>query len=227
MGAVFGIAVAKQAFGGLGYNIFNPALAGRAFVMHSWLPEMTSWVPTRLQAASPGFDAVSYATPLGAAREAVLSWIPGGSGGVTGLDLFLGNTGGCIGETSALAILVGGLFLLIRGYISWETPVSFIGSVALLSWVLPPEAGREVLPPLAHILSGGLLLGAFFMATDMVTTPLTGGGKLIFGAGCGILTALIRLYGGFPEGVCYSILIMNALTPLIDRMVRPRIFGAA
>lgn len=223
VGAFFGIAVAKQAFGGLGYNVFNPALAGRAFVMHSWLTTMTSWEPTAWQGGA--IDAATYATPLGAAKEAVLQWIPGAPGAPDWLDLFIGNTGGSIGETSALAIMLGGAFLLIRRYIGWETPVAFIGTVALLVWVLPAHPNSAQLSPLCHIFSGGLFLGAFFMATDMVTTPITPVGKLWFGFGCGVLTAVIRLYGGFPEGVCYSILIMNAVTPLIDRLTRPRIFG--
>jgi len=222
VGSAFGIAVAKQAFGGLGCNIFNPALAGRTFVMHSWLTNMTQWVPPL---GAGGVDALTYATPLGAAKNAVAQWMPGGPGGLTDLDLFLGNTGGSIGETSALALLAGGVFLLALGYITWEIPVSFIGMVALLTWLLPSSAGRIALSPLEHMLSGGLFLGAFFMATDMVTSPLTGKGKLLFGCGCGALTSLIRLYGGFPEGVCYSILIMNAFTPLIDHYLRPPAFG--
>ncbi|MFH1038128.1 MAG: RnfABCDGE type electron transport complex subunit D [PVC group bacterium] len=224
VGAAFGIAVGKQAFGGLGRNIFNPALVGRVFVMHSWLPQMTTWSPPRT-ALYAGVDALTYATPLGAAKEGVAALVPSPGGVFSTMDMFWGNIGGCIGETSALALLIGGLFLLIRGYIRWQTPVSFIGTVALLTWVLPAREGAIAFAPYHHVLGGGLLLGAIFMATDMVTSPVTGTGMLIFGLGCGLITAIIRLYGGFPEGVCYSILIMNAFTPLIDKFVRPRIFG--
>lgn len=219
VGSAFGIAIGKQAFGGLGHNIFNPALVGRVFVMHSWLPLMTTW-----HQAIPGkfiydnLDAMTAATPLGAAKEGLHNLTPAA-------DMFWGNIGGCIGETSAFALLMGGVFLLCRGYIRWQTPVSFVASVAALTWLLPVKEGALALSPIGHILGGGLLLGAIFMATDMVTTPVTGGGMLIFGLGCGIITSLIRLYGGFPEGVCYSILIMNAFTPLIDRFTRPKIFG--
>ncbi len=222
VGAVFAIAVAKQAFGGLGHNIFNPALAGRVFVMHSWLTKMTTWSPPRTPLYS-GVDALTYATPLGAAKEAVIQWLPAKD---CVWNMFLGNIGGCIGETSALALLLGGIFLLWRGYIRWQTPVAFIGTVALLTWILPPKAGVLAISPICHVLGGGLFLGAFFMATDMVTTPVTARGMLIFGLGCGLLVSVIRLYGGFPEGVCYSILIMNAFTPLIDKFTRPKVFGS-
>ncbi len=220
VGAVFGIAIGKQAFGGLGQNIFNPALVGRVFVMHSWLPLMTTWtrpIPGKL--VYENIDALTTATPLGAAQEGI-SALGSSVGG-----LFLGKIGGCIGETSALALLLGGAFLLYRGYIRWQIPVSFVATVGILTWLLPVKEGAFALSPLQHILGGGLLLGAIFMATDMVTTPVSGRGMLIFGFGCGLITALIRLYGGFPEGVCYSILIMNAFTPLIDRFTRPKIFG--
>ena len=219
VGAAFGIAIGKHAFGGLGQNIFNPALVGRVFVMHSWISRMTAWSPPRL-AFPLGVDATTYATPLGALKEALPHLQPSLS------DMFLGNIGGCIGETSSLALLLGGLFLLVRGYIRWQTPAAFVGTVAFLVWLLPPPAGVLQASPLYHVLGGGLLLGAIFMATDMVTTPLTGRGQLIFGLGCGAITALIRLYGGYPEGVSYSILIMNAVAPLIDRFTAPKPFGS-
>ncbi len=224
VGAAFGIAIGKQAFGGLGHNIFNPALVGRVFVMHSWLGRMTTWAPPRT-VLYEGVDALTYATPLGAAKESVVSLVPAAEGVFSTADMFWGNIGGCIGETSAFALLLGGVFLLARGYIRWQTPVSFIAAVGVLTWLLPAQEGALTLTPLQHMLGGGLLLGAIFMATDMVTTPVTGWGMLIFGLGCGVITSLIRLYGGFPEGVCYSILIMNAFTPLIDRFTRPKIFG--
>jgi len=202
VGAAFGIAICKCAFGGLGHNIFNPALAGRAFLMLSWPALMTRWV-------SP-FDAVSTATPLGQWRA--------GAGYTSVVDLFLGNVSGSIGETSALAILIGGAFLILMRYIDWRTPLTYIGTVGVLMWVLGEN-------PLFHMLAGGLFLGAFFMATDYVTTPITKNGRIIFGIGAGILVVVIRMIGGPPEGVCYSILIMNALTPLIDRIAKPRVYG--
>jgi len=215
IGSVIAIALVKQLFGGLGYNIFNPALTARAVLLTSWPVQMTTWIkPVN------GFmitDAVSSASPLGVLKEAL-------RGGVEApappsyLDLFLGNVPGSLGETSKAALLIGALILIIKGIVDWRTPISFIATVAVLS--LP--FGRD---PLFEVLSGGLILGAFFMATDMVTAPTTRKGRVIFGIGCGIITALIRSYGGFPEGVCYSILFMNCLTPLIEKTVRPRIFG--
>jgi len=202
VGSSFAITVGKCAFGGLGQNLFNPALVGRAFLTLSWPSLMTRWV-------SP-FEGVSTATPLG-------TWKAGG-GYASASDLFLGNVAGCIGETSALAILIGGIFLIALRYIDWRTPLSYIGTVGLLMLLLGED-------PLFHILAGGLFLGAFFMATDYVTTPLTGKGKVIFGLGAGLLVVVIRMYGGMPEGVTYSILIMNAFTPLIDRYTRPRVYG--
>jgi electron transport complex protein RnfD len=215
VGGFLAIFVAKQLFGGLGYNIFNPALAARAVLLASWPVTMTTWV-------KPGnswlaVDAVTSASPLGMIREAQR---PGGAIDATYgyLDLFLGNVPGSLGETCKAALLLGALVLFLFKVIDWRIPLTFIGSVFLLS----VPFGRD---PVAAVLSGGLILGAFFMATDMVTSPTTKGGKLLFGLGCGILTALVRSWGGFPEGVCYSILIMNSLTPLIDKYVQPRVMG--
>jgi electron transport complex protein RnfD len=202
VGSSFAILVGKCAFGGLGQNLFNPALVGRAFLTLSWPSLMTRWV-------SP-LEGVSTATPLG-------TWKSGG-GYTSTWDLFLGNVAGCIGETSALAILLGGILLIALRYIDWRTPLSYIGTVGLLMLLLGED-------PLFHMLAGGLFLGAFFMATDYVTTPLTGRGRVIFGVGAGLLVVVIRMYGGMPEGVTYSILIMNAFTPLIDRYTRPRVYG--
>jgi len=208
VGSVFSIAIVKEAFGGLGHNIFNPALGGRAFLVACFASVMTAWVsPTGF-----GADAVTTATPL----SSNFIWE------VDKLslyrDLFLGNTGGSIGETSALLILVGGILLLALGIISWRIPVAYIGTVALLTLALGQDA-------IFHILAGGLMLGAFFMATDYVTSPITNKGRIIFGIGAGILTVVIRRFGGLPEGVCYSILFMNAITPLIDRYVKVRPYG--
>jgi electron transport complex protein RnfD len=207
-GSVFSIAIVKEAFGGLGYNIFNPALGGRAFMTASFSAEMTTWV------LPMGFnsDAVTSATPLseGFFWEAdKLSLYK---------DLFLGNTSGSIGETSALLILIGGLSLIALRIIDWRIPLAYIGTVTLLALAL----GQDVI---FHILAGGLMLGAFFMATDYVTSPITGRGKIIFGIGAGTLTVIIRRFGGLPEGVAFSILLMNAVTPIIDRYVKVRPYG--
>jgi len=208
VGSIFSIAIVKEAFGGLGHNIFNPALGARAFLAACFSVKMTTWV------APMGFgaDAVTTATPL----NSNFVW----EGGKLSLykDLLLGNTGGSIGETSALLILLGGILLLVLGIINWRIPVAYIGTVALLSLAFGQDA-------IFHILAGGLMLGAFFMATDYVTSPITARGKIIFGIGAGILTVVIRRFGGLPEGVAYSILFMNAVTPLIDRYVKVRPYG--
>lgn len=216
LGSIFAIAVGKQIFGGLGYNIFNPALLGRAFLQASFPVAMTTWtLPGTGKYA--GIDAVSAATPLGQFKfENILP---------DHLDLLTGNIGGSLGETSAIALLIGGLFLLFKRYADWRIPVSYLGTVFVLSaafWLY----NKQVYPdPLFYLLSGGLMLGAFFMATDMVTSPITTRGAWIYGFGAGILLVVIRLFGGLPEGVMYSILLMNAVTPLINRWTRPAYFG--
>jgi electron transport complex protein RnfD len=211
-GSVFSIAVGKHVFGGLGQNIFNPALVGRVFLMASWPRYMTSF--TRPLA----YDAVTQATPLAALKEGK------SLEGISHLDLFLGLRGGCIGEVCIVALLAGALFLLVMGYISWHTPLSFILTTAAITFVFGPDglfSGNWVF----QILTGGLVLGAFFMATDYVTSPLTRKGQIIFGIGCGLITAVIRLWGGYPEGVSYAILMMNAATPVIDRFTKTRVYG--
>jgi electron transport complex protein RnfD len=211
VGSVFSIAVAKQIFGGLGQNIFNPALVGRVFLMACWPKLMTTF--------SGPFDAATQATPLAALKEGKLIEH------ISYLDLFLGKHGGCIGEVSILALLLGALFLFVRGYISWHIPFPFIFTTGLLTFIFG-QKGIFSGDWLFHILSGGLILGAFFMATDYVTSPLTRKGQIIFGVGCGVLTAVIRLWGGYPEGVSYAILMMNAATPIIDRYTKSRVYGA-
>ncbi|HAS27713.1 MAG TPA: electron transporter RnfD [Dehalococcoidia bacterium] len=208
IGSVFAIAIAKEAFGGLGHNIFNPALAGRAFLQLSFPAQMSVWI------APSGFapDAVTSASPLSDAFEKI------GSNPEIYRELLIGNINGSLGETSALLLLAGGILLIILRVIDWRTPVAFIGATALLSLVLGQDAVYQVL-------SGGLMIGAFFMATDYVTTPMTRTGKIVFGIGAGILTVTIRLYGGYPEGVCFAILLMNAATPLIERYTQPRPYG--
>lgn len=215
IGGFLAIFVVKQLFGGLGYNIFNPALAARAILLASWPITMTTWV--KPVTSFLAMDAVTSASPLGIIKEAQRH---GGAIDATYgyLDMFLGTVPGSLGETCKIALLLGALLLFLFKIIDWRIPLTYICAVFLLS--IP--FGRD---PVTAVLSGGLILGAFFMATDMVTSPTTKGGKLIFGLGCGVLTTLTRSYGGFPEGVCYSILFMNSLTPLIDKYVQPRVAG--
>lgn len=241
-GSLFAIVVAKQVFGGLGYNPFNPALAGRAFMLISFTGAMTTWsasewiLKVRWAAADAAtkatetvVDAATSATPLGYAKEALKAGKDLPLFDLALLqDFLLGNLNGCIGETSALALLLGAAYLLARKVITWHIPAAYLLTVLVYAGVLRVAAPAASLPPLAHLLSGGLMLGAFFMATDMVTTPVTRRGMLVFGIGCGIITMLIRTVksGAYPEGVSFAILIMNAFTPLINRATRNRVFGA-
>jgi electron transport complex protein RnfD len=215
-GSFFAIAVAKQAFGGLGHNIFNPALAGRAFLMISWPVYMTTWQMPRWNV-----DAVTGATPLALCKSGKAV----AAKGIIYWDLFIGNRGGCIGEVCVAALLIGAAYLLVKGYISWHIPTAYIASVALLSWMFNGREGLFTGDVLFFVLAGGLILGAFFMATDYVTSPLGARGKIVFGLGCGVLTFLIRKFAGYPEGVSYAILIMNAIVPIIDRFMFPKWFG--
>lgn len=202
-GSVFSMVIAKHFFGGLGQNIVNPALAGRAMMLICWPVAMTTWT----------VQSVSGPTPLAALK--------GGEGVLPPLfDVFIGNVGGCIGETSALAILLGAAVLIYRGVISWRIPLVYILTVAVMAIILGRSAG-----PLYEILTGGLMLGAFFMATDYTTSPMTAKGHVVFAFGCGVITSLIRTFGGYPEGVSYSILIMNLAVPIIDRFTMPQILG--
>lgn len=224
-GSFAGIIITKQLFGGLGFNVFNPALIGRAFLLISFPKLMTIWKePT---AAFIGLDAKTTATPLGLLKEEGIGRLVEVFGDKVSLytQMFTGHTAGSIGETSAIALLIGAAFLLIRGYISWHIPVSFLGTAALMAWIFGTKGALFTGDPIVHILSGGMLLGAFFMATDYVTCPSVKKGQIVFGIGCGFLTMLIRLKGGFPEGVMFAILIMNCLTPLIDRGFKTKVFG--
>ena len=250
VGSAFAIIIVKQLFGGLGYNIFNPALAGRAFLLASWPVEMTTlwhrfpngYVIAQnpiFNAAMPQqlIDSISGATPLGALKEGpkLLQELSLQAQPLYDFlfsnamikSLFIGNIGGCIGETSAILLLLGALLLLWKKVITWHIPLSYIATVAACMGIYYYFTGVPNLhyAILFHVLSGGLILGAFFMATDMVTTPVTKTGMIIFGIGCGILASIIRLWGGYPEGVSYSILIMNGITPLIDKLTRPKVFG--
>jgi electron transport complex protein RnfD len=231
VGSFVAVAITKQLFGGLGFNIFNPALVGRAFVLITWPKAMTTWVePT---AAFTAMDATTTATPLGLLKEEGLGQLLEVFGNKANLywDLFMGHSAGSLGETSVIALLLGGAFLLYKRYITWHIPFSFLGTVAVLAWIFggsDPETGKFVWfagDPLIHLLSGGLMLGAFFMATDYVTVPSVRKGQIVFGIGCGLITMLIRLKGGFPEGVMFAILLMNCFAPLIDRGFKSKTFG--
>ena len=219
------IVITKQLFGGLGFNIFNPALMGRAFVLICWPRPMTIW----LKPASSflALDATTAATPLGILKEEGLNKLIQIFGDKTNLytQLLAGHRAGSIGETSAIALLIGGLFLLYKRYITWHIPVSFLGTVAVLAWIFGGKGGLFTGDPIIHLLSGGLMLGAWFMATDYVSSPSMKMGQIIFGVGCGCLTMLIRLKGGFPEGVMFAILLMNCFAPLLDRRVKSKVFG--
>ncbi|QWR78012.1 RnfABCDGE type electron transport complex subunit D [Candidatus Magnetomonas plexicatena] len=220
------VAITKQLFGGLGYNVFNPALMGRAFALITWPRSMTTWAEPI--ANFTGMDAKTTATPLGILKEQGLDKLIEVFGSKMHLysELFLGHRAGSIGETSVIAILIGVAILLLRGYITLRIPATFLVSVAAGAWAFGGKQGIFTGDPLVHILSGGLMLGAFYMATDYVTCPTTKKGQVLFGAGCGLLTILIRLKAGYPEGVMFAILIMNCFTPLIDRGFRTKVFGA-
>ncbi len=224
LGAIIAIGLGKQIYGGLGYNLFNPALVARVVLLISFPVQMTTW-----QRPHPLFtdtDVITGATPLGILQEQrLLQKGVGEAGKINLIDAFVGNVGGSIGEVSAVAILLGGVYLLYKGYITWHIPFSYLGTVALFSgifWAMDP--GRYI-NPLFHLVTGGLMLGAFFMATDMVTSPLTLKGMIVFGIGCGLITIIIRMWGGYPEGVSFAILLMNGAVGLIDRYTQPVKFG--
>ena len=210
LGGVIAIVLVKQLFGGMGHNFMNPAMFARAVLLASWPVHMTNYIlPARtlLASAAPvSVDAVTSATPLLSPAQ----W--------TTMDLLLGQIPGTIGEVSKIAILLGLIYMLVRGTITWHVPVSFVGTVALLSWLLGSD-------PLASVLTGGVLFGAVFMATDYVTNPMYRVGQLLFGILCGVIVVVIRKFGGYPEGVTFAILFMNCLTPLIDRYSKRKVFG--
>lgn len=220
-GSGFAIIIVKQFFGGIGSNFMNPALAARAVLLASWPDIMSSFT-------LPGADAVTGATPLsmmkfGADAGASATVAQAGAELPSIMDMFVGNIGGAIGETSAVLLLIGALYLIIRKVINWKIPAVYIGTTAILLLILGVESNDLIY----HILGGGLILGAFFMATDYASAPVTPLGQIIFGVGAGILTAIIRVKGSFPEGVSYSILLMNVASPLIEKFTAPRIFGRA
>jgi len=221
VGALVAVVLGKHVYGGLGNNPFNPALVARVFLLISFPTAMTAWPVTTMQELGP--DVVTAATPLGVLQ---MDGAAVALQNVSYLDLLIGNVGGCLGETSVIALLLGGIILLVRKVISWEIPVTFIATVFIfttITWLVAPD---KHINPLWHVLSGGVMLGAWFMATDMVTSPVSRKGMLLFGAGCGLLTCVIRLWAGYPEGVSFAILIMNGLVPLIDRYLAPTRFGA-
>ncbi len=256
--SIFGIAIVKQVFGGLGENWANPAIAARVFALFAWTKHMTTWISPFMMdtvTSASSYDSLTTATPLGIVKSAVSSnpnldfssTASGLSGyfqtltsgpmnllseamgrNVTYSELFFGFKGGCIGEISVFLILIGALYLIYRKIITLDIPIAYIGTVIIIAWIFDgPRYGKGLFQGdfIFHLLTGGLALGAFFMATDMVTTPITVKGRLIFGMGCGIVTMLIRLMGGLPEGVSLSILFMNMLTPAIDRFVRVKPLG--
>lgn len=225
IGSFVAVIITKQLFGGLGFNIFNPALIGRAFLVVSFPKLMTIW--TEPSAAFIAIDARTTATPLGILKEQGQAKLIELFGDKLHLyyQLLIGHRAGSTGETSAIALLIGAAFLLYRGYITWHIPLSFLGTSAIIAWVFGSKGTLFAGDPILHLLSGGMILGAFFMATDYVTSPSVRAGQVIFGIGCGLLTMLIRLKGGYPEGVMFAILIMNCLAPLIDRGFRAKTFG--
>ena len=224
IGALVAIGIAKMPFGGLGNNPFNPALVGRVFMLISFPVSMTSWPAIGIS----GVDAVTTATPLAILKEGIKNGQP-----VieifkelpSNMDLFLGNMSGSLGEISVIALLIGGIFMLIRKIITWHIPFSVLASAAVFSgifWLVDPSKYAD---PVFQLMTGGLILGAFFMATDMVTSPMNAKAQIIFGIGIGILTVMIRIWGAYPEGVSFAILIMNAMVPLLNRFVKPKRFG--
>lgn len=224
IGGFFSIVVVKQLFGGIGKNFVNPALAGRAFLLGSYAGVMTTWIDaTQNKAPLMGStaDIITAATPLAYMKT-------GNMAGLTEtysvVDMFLGKTGGSLGEISAAMLILGGLYLIWRKVINWQTPVAYIATVAVLSFLFP-KAGSGLDWMLYSVFGGGLMLGAFFMATDYATSPVTKKGQLIFGIGCGLFTVLIRYFGSYNEGVCYSIMVMNLCVALIDKYTKPTRFG--
>lgn len=225
IGDFVAIIVVKQLFGGIGCNFMNPALVGRAVLLASYATAMTTWaVPmSKLSIFGSNADAVTSSTPLAIMKGGDLASL---TSNYSVVDMFLGRIGGSLGEVSALMLLLGGVYLVIRKVISWHTPVAFIATVAVLCLISAPAGISAVDYMLYNVFGGGLMLGAIFMATDYATSPVTKPGQIIFGIGCGLLTCFIRRFGSYPEGVCYSILIMNCTTWLLDKYIRPTIYGA-
>jgi len=232
IGALAAIGIGKMTFGGLGKNIFNPALVGRVFLLISFPVEMTTW-PKPIESARQLTDVITGPTPLAIVKEglakegATVSNVLSSNGLDNYMDFAVGQMGGSVGEISAIAILIGALIMLFKKVITWHIPVSYLGSAVIFSgilWLVNPDM---YIDPMFHILTGGMMLGVFFMATDMVSSPMSPVGQIIFGVGCGVLTILIRVFGAYPEGVSFAILIMNAFVPLINNAFKPKRFGGA
>ena len=223
VGNFFAIFLVKQLYGGLGKNFLNPALAGRAALVACYTSQMTSWIDPASGKAPlfGGADVVTAATPLAMMKGGEFAEV---TAQYSLSDMFIGNIGGSLGEISAMMLLIGGLYLIFRKVISWQTPVAYIATVAVVTFLFP-RGNDPMTFMLYNVLGGGLFLGAFFMATDYVTSPVTKKGQLIFGLGCGLITVFIRYFGSYPEGVCYSILIMNCCTWIIDKYTKPTRFG--
>lgn len=230
LGALVSIGVGKMSFGGLGKNPFNPALVGRVFLLISFPVQMTSWPLPKPWFAEKLTDAITGPTPLGILKEGVAAGrtvqeIMADPNFPDYLQTLIGYQTGSLGEMSAIALLLGGIYMLVRKIITWEIPASYLGSVVIFTgilWLIDPT---YYVDPLFHLITGGLMLGIFYMATDMVSSPMSTKGQLIFGAGCGILTILIRVWGAYPEGVSFAILIMNAFVPLLNKYLKPKRFG--
>ncbi len=228
IGSIVAIGVGKMAFGGLGRNPFNPALVGRGFMIMSFPVDMTTWPVPLKTAWMWNADAITAATPLGVLKEGLkkgesmadlAQQLPGY------LDVFLGNIGGCIGEVSALAVLLGGLYMIFKKIITWHIPVFYLGTIFVVTGLFWLTDTAHYADPVFHILTGGVMLGGFFMMTDMVTSPMSKKGQIIFAVGAGLICSFIRLFGAYPEGCMFSILIMNSFVPLIDKYVKPKRFG--
>jgi len=215
VGCFIAIAIAKQAFGGLGRNIFNPALVGRVFLLSAWPKYMTSFTKP--------FDTITGATPLALIKDGKVANLT--EVGINYMDLLIGNRGGCIGEVCAIALILGAVYLLYKKIITWHIPIPYLLTVGIFSWIFGSKQALFTGDFIFHLLSGGLVLGAFYMATDYVTSPLTLKGQVIFGIGCGLFTCIFRFWGGYPEGVSYAILMMNMAVPLIDRWIKPKRYG--
>ena len=222
VGGIFAILVVKMVFGGIGCNFVNPALAGRAFLLASFPVAMTAWTQPGVNWIGKNLDAVTTATPLSFLKNGAAGLADLSSNGISLADMMIGNIGGCIGETSAILLLLGGVYLMYKGIINYVIPVFYIATVFILTFLL---GGFNITFAIYQLFAGGLMLGGFFMLTDYTTSPMTKKGQIIYAVLAGLITTVIRMYGGYPEGVSYSILLVNCLAPLIDKFVRNRVFG--
>ncbi|HGM3505734.1 TPA: RnfABCDGE type electron transport complex subunit D [Clostridioides difficile] len=222
VGGIFAILVVKMVFGGIGCNFVNPALAARAFLLASFPVAMTAWTQPGVNWIGKNLDAVTTATPLSFLKNGAAGLADLSNNGISLADMMIGNIGGCIGETSAILLLLGGVYLMYKGIINYIIPVFYIATVFILTFLL---GGFNINFAIYQLFAGGLMLGGFFMLTDYTTSPMTKKGQIIYAVLAGLITTVIRMYGGYPEGVSYSILLVNCLAPLIDKFVRNRVFG--